>query len=41
MSDRSLTAQIRASEKAVSAGEAGVGLDELRADFERRRARRK
>lgn len=38
MSDRSLTAQIRASEKAAAAGEVGVELDELRAGFERRRA---
>jgi len=37
MSDRSLTAQIRASEKALAAGEQGVGIDELRADLERRR----
>jgi antitoxin YefM len=41
MSDRSLTTQIRASEKAVAAGEAGAELDELRADLERRRAHRK
>jgi prevent-host-death family protein len=41
MSDRSLTAQIRASEKAAAAGEDGVGLDALRADLERRRTHRK
>jgi antitoxin YefM len=41
MSDRSLRAQVRASEKAVAGGEAGVGLDELRTDLERRRATRK
>jgi len=41
MSDQSLTAQIRASEKATAAGEAGVELDELRAGLERRRAHRK
>ena len=39
MSDRSLTAQIRESEKAAARGEAGVGLDELRADLEQRRSR--
>jgi antitoxin YefM len=41
MSDRSLTAQILASEKAAAAGEAGVELDELRADLKRRRAHSK
>jgi prevent-host-death family protein len=41
MSDRSLMAQIRASEKAAAAGEAGIELDELRADLERRRATRR
>lgn len=41
MSDRSVSAQIRASEKATAAGEVGVGLDELRADLERRAATRK
>ncbi len=41
MSDRSLTAQVRASEKAIATGEAGVGLEELRADLERRRTLRK
>jgi antitoxin YefM len=38
MSDKSLTTQIRASEKAIAAGEAGVELDALRTDLERRRA---
>jgi antitoxin YefM len=38
MSDRSLTAQIRASEKAGAAGQAGVDLEELRADLTRRQA---
>jgi antitoxin YefM len=41
MSDRSLTAQIRESQKAVARGEAGVGLDELRAGLEQRRSRGK
>jgi antitoxin YefM len=41
MSDRSLMAQVRASEKLAARGEAGVELDELRADLERRRTRRK
>ena len=41
MSDRSLTAQIRESEKAAARGEVGVGLDELRADLEQRRSRGK
>ena len=41
MSDRSVTAQIRASDKATARGEAGVGLDELRASLERRRQRRR
>lgn len=40
MSDRSLVAQIRASERAVAAGEPGVELDELRAQLQRRRAAR-
>lgn len=38
LSDRSLAAQIRESEKAAAAGAAGTGLDELRADLEQRRA---
>jgi prevent-host-death family protein len=41
MSDRSLVAQIRDSEKAAAQGEVGVELDELRASLERRRTRRK
>jgi antitoxin YefM len=38
LSDRSIAAQIRASEQARAAGEQGIGLDELRADLERRRS---
>jgi antitoxin YefM len=38
MSDRSLAAQIRESQKAVAAGESGAGLDELRASLAQRRA---
>jgi prevent-host-death family protein len=41
MSDRSLVAQIRESEKATARGEAGVELDQLRAGLERRRTRRR
>jgi antitoxin YefM len=41
MSERSLMTQIRASEKAAAAGEAGVELDVLRADLARRRASRR
>jgi prevent-host-death family protein len=41
MSDRSLTAQIRASQKAAAAGEVGSELDALLADLERRRASRR
>jgi prevent-host-death family protein len=41
MSDRSLMAQIRASEKAATAGDPGTELDELRADLARRRPARK
>src|ERR1700683_5612023 len=41
MSDRSLMAQIRASEKAAPAADPGTALDELRADLARRRAARK
>jgi prevent-host-death family protein len=41
MSDRSLVAQIRASEKAAARGDSGVEIDELRASLERRRTRRK
>jgi PHD/YefM family antitoxin component YafN of YafNO toxin-antitoxin module len=40
MSDRSIAAQIRDSEKAA-AGEGGIELDELRADLELRRTRPK
>jgi antitoxin YefM len=40
MSDRSLMAQIRESERAIQRGEPGASLDELRADLERRRSRR-
>lgn len=39
MSDGSLSAQIRASERAVASGKRGAGLDELRSDVERRRSR--
>ena len=38
LSDRSIAAQIRESEKAKVAGEPGVGLEELRASLERRSA---
>ena len=38
ISDRSLTSQIRESDRAAAAGQSGVGLEELRADLERRRA---
>jgi antitoxin YefM len=41
MSDRSLRAQIRESEKAAARGESGVELEELRAGLERRRTRRR
>jgi prevent-host-death family protein len=41
MSDRSLTAQIRASETDTAAGESGVELGELRGDLERRAAKRR
>jgi prevent-host-death family protein len=39
MSDRSLMAQIRESEKAIQRGEPGIELEELRTDLERRRTR--
>ncbi len=39
MSDPSLVAQIRESEKAIERGEPGVELDEVLADLERRRTR--
>ncbi len=38
MSDRSIAAQIHASEQAHVAGEQGISLEELRADLERRRS---
>lgn len=41
MSDRSLLAQIRESEKAAARGEQGVGLQELRVSLEERRTRRR
>jgi antitoxin YefM len=37
MSDRSVAAQIRESQKAVAAGDRGTELDELRAGLQRRR----
>lgn len=39
MSDRSIAAQIRESQKAINAGEGGTSLDDLRADLENRRSR--
>lgn len=41
MSDRSLTAQIRASQRSVARGESGADLGQLRADLARRRARQR
>ncbi len=41
MSDRSIAAQIRESQKAVAAGEIGAGVDELRASLAQRRADRR
>jgi len=41
MSDRSVAAQLRDSQKAVAADEPGVSLDELRASLEQRRKRGK
>ena len=38
MSDRSVAAQIRESQKAFDAGEGGTSLDDLRADLENRRS---
>ena len=37
MSDRSISAQIRKSQKSVTAGESGADLDQLRASLDRRR----
>src|ERR1039458_1718573 len=37
MSDRSITAQIRESQKAAAAGDGGTEVDELRAGLQRRR----
>lgn len=36
MSDRSIAAQIRESQKAAAAGDTGTELDQLRADLQRR-----
>ena len=41
MTDRSIAAQIRDSQRSVAAGETGTELDQLRAEFEKRRARAK
>src|SRR5436309_838103 len=41
MTDRSIAAQIRDSQKAVAAGEAGTELGQLRAEVGKRRARAK
>jgi antitoxin YefM len=41
MSDRSVAAQLRDSQKAVATGEPGVSLDELHASLEQRRTRPK
>ena len=38
MSDRSVAAQIRESERQIAAGESGASLDDLRADIARRRS---
>jgi antitoxin YefM len=38
MSDRSIAAQVRESQKAAAAGDRGTDLDELRADLQRRRS---
>ena len=38
MSDRSVAAQIRESQKAIASGEDGAGVDELRAGLAARRA---
>ncbi len=39
ISDRSLTAQIRESQKAIARGEESIGIEDLRASLERRRHR--
>jgi antitoxin YefM len=41
MTDRSLAAQIRDSQKAAEAGESGTRLEQLRAEFQQRRAQGK
>ncbi|MEO8969883.1 MAG: type II toxin-antitoxin system Phd/YefM family antitoxin [Solirubrobacteraceae bacterium] len=41
MSDRSITAQIRASKQGMERGETGADIDELRADLKRRQSRRR
>lgn len=41
MTDRSIAAQIRDSQRAVAAEEAGTELGQLRGEFEKRRARAK
>jgi antitoxin YefM len=41
MSDRSLTKQMRESEKAIAADEPGVGIEELHASLARRRSTEK
>jgi prevent-host-death family protein len=41
LSDRSVAAQLRDSQKAVAAGEPGASLDELRSSLEHRRKRGK
>ena len=41
MSDRSIAAQIRESQKAAAAGEPGASLGEMRTSLEQRRNRRK
>ena len=38
LSDRSIATQIRASQTAVAAGDAGTELDDLRADLQQRRS---
>lgn len=39
MSERSIAAQLRESQKAIAAGEPGASLDELRASLDQRRQR--